>query len=206
MARRARTWAIALTALTALLGACSSADPLGEEPTNSTAIVVGSQAYYSNEIIAEIYAQALEGAGLEVDRQFLIGQRETYLPEIENGSIDLFPEYSGPLLQYWVGDATATSSEDVYAALQAAVPDGLQVLDQAPATDQDTYAVTSEFAKKWDLVDISDLAGVDTPLTMGANSEAESRPTAPRGCRRSTASTSRSPQSRTAAARSPSRR
>jgi len=42
--------------------------------------VVGSQAYYSNEIIAEIYAQALEGAGYEVERKFQIGQRDAYLP------------------------------------------------------------------------------------------------------------------------------
>ncbi len=47
-------------------------------------IVVGSQAYYSNEIIAEIYAQALEGAGFEVERQFQIGQRDAYLPELES--------------------------------------------------------------------------------------------------------------------------
>lgn len=183
MARRARAWAIALTALTTtILGACSSADPLsGDSPSASDAIVVGSQAYYSNEIIAEIYAQALENDGFKVDRQFLIGQRETYLPEIENGSIDLFPEYSGPLLQYWVDDATATGSDEVYAALKDAVPNGLQVLDQAPATDQDTYAVTKDFANQWSLVNISDLANVKTPLTLGANSEAENRPNGPDG-------------------------
>ena len=64
-------------------------------------IVIGSQDYYSNEIIAEAYAQALEAGGIKVQRDFRIGQREGYLPEIESGKIDLFPEYTGPLLQVW---------------------------------------------------------------------------------------------------------
>lgn len=180
---------VAVTAVgTLALSACGSSDPLGEGVDGSTSagskdstIVVGSQDYYSNEIIAEIYAQALESRGFDVDRQFRIGQREVYLPEIENGTIDLFPEYSGPLLQYWDPETPARLSEEVYAALSSATPDGLRVLDQAPATDQDAYVVTREFANDWGLVTIADLSKVDTPLTLGANSEAESRPNGPKG-------------------------
>jgi len=183
------THRIALAALIAVLGAsllagCSGADPLATETgqsTPSTSIVIGSQDYYSNEIIAEIYAQALEGAGYTVDRQFRIGQREIYLPEIEAGSIDLFPEYTGNLLQYWEPDTDARLADDVYAALEEATPDGLRVLDQSEASDQDSYTVTREFADMWDLTTIDDLADVTEPLTLGANSEAESRPYGPKG-------------------------
>ncbi|MDJ1370327.1 ABC transporter substrate-binding protein [Gulosibacter molinativorax] len=176
---------LATAGLIALAG-CASADPLSTSETDAESssgdsIVIGSQDYYSNEIIAEIYAQALEAEGLTVDRQFRIGQREAYLPEIEAGSIDLFPEYSGPLLQYWGGEADASTSEDVYAELQATVPEGLRVLDQSPATDQDSYVVTQEFADEWDLETIADLANVTEPLTLGANSEAETRPNGPIG-------------------------
>ncbi len=94
-------------------------------------IVIGSQAYYSNEIIAEIYAQALENAGFAVEREFQIGQRDAYLPALESGEVDLFPEYTGNLLQFYDPDTTATTSDDVYAALQDALPDGLAVLDQS---------------------------------------------------------------------------
>ena len=173
-----------------VLTACSggSSDPLSDSGADSTgsasadeAIVIGSQDYYSNEIVAEAYAQALENAGYEVDRQFRIGQREVYLPEIEAGSIDLFPEYSGPVLQYWEPDTQARKSEDVYAALEEAAPEGLNVLEQAPATDQDSYVVTRQFAEQWDIQTIEDLGGVTEPLTLGANSEAETRPNGPRG-------------------------
>ena len=183
--RRAALAAGAVALSTTLLTACGGGDPLAESdpatPATGDAIVIGSQDYYSNEIIAEVYAQALEAGGYDVDRQFRIGQREVYLPELEAGSIDLFPEYTGNLLQYWEPDTEARLSDDVYTALTEAAPDGLRVLDQAPATDQDSYTVTREFAEQWKLKNVEDLAGVDAPLTIGANSEAETRPYGPQG-------------------------
>jgi len=174
--------AAAVGASLALAG-CATGDPLAPEPdTDAPAetIVVGSQAYYSNEIIAEIYAQALENAGFEVERNFSIGQRDAYIPAIEAGEVDLFPEYTGNLLQFWVPDTTATQSDEVFAELQAAVPDGLQVLDQSSATDQDSYNVTAEFAEANGLESIGDLAGVDG-LILGGAPELEERPYGPSG-------------------------
>lgn len=189
MNRTPLTLLAALTATGLLTLSACGGDPLAEDTTGSgdtgggggDTIVIGSQAYYSNEIIAEAYAQALEAAGESVDRQYQIGQREVYLPEIEAGEIDLFPEYSGPLLQYWESDTPARQGEEVYSALQEAMPDGLRALAQAPATDQDSYVVTREFAEQHDLTTIADLAEVAEDLTLGANSEAENRPNGPQG-------------------------
>ena len=166
----------------ALLASCASGDPLGagasaEEET----IVVGSQDYYSNEIIAEIYAQALETAGYDVQRDFRIGQREAYLPEIEAGRIDLFPEYTGPLLLVWEPDTAGGTADEVYDALVEAAPDGLQVLDQSDASDQDSYVVTRDFADQYGVKTIADLANVPVPITLGGNSEGENRPIGPAG-------------------------
>jgi osmoprotectant transport system substrate-binding protein len=176
--------AVAVGATVALAG-CASGDPLddgsdGGDGTSET-IVVGSQDYYSNEIIAELYAQALEANGFTVDRQFRIGQREVYIPEIESGAIDVFPEYTGNLLQYYVPDTTATTSDDVYAELEGALPDGLRVLDQSPATDQDSYNVTKAFSEENGVTSLADLADVTTPITLGGNSELATRPYGPEG-------------------------
>ncbi|MWB98678.1 ABC transporter substrate-binding protein [Agromyces seonyuensis] len=175
--------AVAVGAVVALAG-CSSSDPLETDAASSGSgetLVVGSQDYYSNEIIAEIYAQAFEANGFEVDRQFRIGQREVYLPEIESGAIDVFPEYTGNLLQALDDTATVTESTAVYDALTEALPEGLRALDQSSATDQDSYNVTAGFAEQWDLVEIGDLANVTEPLTLGGNSELETRPYGPPG-------------------------
>ena len=162
------------------LSGCASGDPLatdggGDDTGSSETIVVGSQAYYSNEIIAEIYAQALEAEGFTVERKFQIGQRDAILPELEAGRIDLVPEYTGNLLQFYSPDTIATESEAVYAELAEALPDGLVVLDQSPATDQDSYNVTKEFAEANGVTSIADLAGLPN-LILGGNPELETRP------------------------------
>lgn len=166
-----------------VLGGCANSNPLDAPSEGSSSggdtIVIGSQAYYSNEIIAEIYAQALEGADIKVDRQFNIGQRDAYMPDVESGAIDLFPEYTGNLLEYLDKDATATSPEDVHAALKEALPKGLTALDYAEASDQDTYTVLKSFAEENGLTTIGDLSKVTTPVTIGAAPEFEQRPYGP---------------------------
>ncbi|WP_394287500.1 glycine betaine ABC transporter substrate-binding protein [Corynebacterium variabile] len=183
MIRIARAVPAAVVLTGTLAATACGSDPLGENSRGDgdTTIVVGSQDYYSNEIIAEAYAQALEKGGYDVDRQFRIGQREAYLPELESGGIDLFPEYSGPVLQYWEPETPARLPEDVHDALKDAAPEGLTVLPQAPAADQDSYVVTREFSEKWDVHTVEDLAKVTGRMTLGANSEAENRPNGPKG-------------------------
>ena len=168
---------LVLTVLT--LSACGSTG--FQSSSESNVIVIGSQDYYSNEIVAEIYAQALEESGVSVDRQFRIGPREVYLPELESGSIDLFPEYTGPLLQYWKADTAARLSDEVYSELEQSAPVGLRLLESASATDENSYVVTKEFADQWNLTTIGDLKNVTEPLIFGSNSEAEGRPYGPAG-------------------------
>ena len=184
--RRSTAVGLALVAAAALsLTACGSDDPLSTGDKGGDTIVIGSQDYYSNEIIAEAYAQALEAADIKVERDLRIGQREGYLPEIESGSIDLFPEYTVPLLQVWKPDTEARLADDVYAELEDAADEkGLRVLDQSPATDQDSYVVTRAFAEKYGLTTIDDLAKVTEKMTFGANSEAEDRPNGPKGLKK----------------------
>ena len=181
-----RTSLMAVLAGAALvLSGCSAAaedeaPEMDAAPTMTEVIVVGSQAYYSNEIIAEIYAQALESAGYEVERKFQIGQRDAYLPELESGAVDLFPEYTGNLLQFYAPETIATQADEVYEELQSALPEGLTALAMSPATDQDSYNVTAEFAAENNLVSIADLAGIEG-LILGGAPELEERPYGPAG-------------------------
>ncbi|MFT3833401.1 MAG: ABC transporter substrate-binding protein [Micropruina sp.] len=180
--------AAALAAGALALSACASSNPLGSSspaaPSGSTAggtLVVGSQQYPSNEIIAELYAQALEAKGYTITRQFRIGQREVYLPELQRGKIDVFPEYAGNLLQYLDKKATAKTGEEVLAALPAALGTGLRPLKAAAATDQDSYNVTADFAKANSLASIADLAKLNRTVKVCANSELAKRPYGPPG-------------------------
>ncbi|WP_353114937.1 ABC transporter substrate-binding protein [Microbacterium sp.] len=175
-------------AVAVALSGCGSSNPLDDpdsskEPSSSDTIVIGSQAYYSNTIIAEIYAQALEKAGHKVDRKFNIGQRDAYMPDIESGKIALFPEYTGNLMEYLGGKSDANSPDDVYAALKKVLPKGLTALDFAQAADQDTYTVTKKYAEEHGLVSIADLSKV-SDATIGAAPEFEQRPYGPEAAKK----------------------
>lgn len=125
--RRMPALAAVLSVLLFLTACGGSSDPLGSSSPASGgtgSIVVGSQAYYSNEIVAELYAQSLEKAGYTVDRQFNLGQREVYLAELEAGRVDVIPEYNGNLLEYYKGDGKAKSPDQVTEALRGVLPDG----------------------------------------------------------------------------------
>lgn len=177
--------------------ACGSSDPFeegdgtgdsggngdgsGSDGGGAGTIAIGSQAYYSNEIIAELFAQVLEAEGLTVDRQFQIGQREVYMPELEAGSLDVLPEYLGNLLQHYDAEAESASPEETHTALGEALPEGLRVLSFAEASDQDSYTTTADFAGTHSLTAIGDLADVDEDLKIAANSEFDVRPYGPDG-------------------------
>lgn len=151
----------------------------GDSP--SGALVIGSQAYYSNEIIAELFAQSLEATGATVGREYQIGQREVYMPELEAGKLDVMPEYIGNLLQNYASEAESASPEEIHSALAEALPDQLRLLPFAEATDQDSYTTTSDFAEANSLTSIGDLADVEEDLTVAANSEFGVRPYGPEG-------------------------
>lgn len=186
--------ALAGTGIVALgAAACSNDDPLksdsgsgsgsgGSDGGGSGEIIVGSQQYYSNEIIAELFAQALEGSGATVKRQYQIGQREVYVPELQKGTLDVIPEYLGNLLQYLDESAAKGTADDLAKGLEKALDDGLRALPYAEATDQDSYTVTKDFASQNSLKDIGDLAGI-SDLKIAANPEFEERPYGPKGAK-----------------------
>lgn len=158
-----RTTAVAATAALALT-ACGGGggSPLssgsGGSAAPSSTIIVGSANFTENSILAEIYAQALQAKGITVEKKLSIGSREAYYPGLQDGSIDLIPEYSGVLLQYFDKTAHATTSAAVYADLQKAVPAKLTVLDQSQAQDADAIVVTKKTADQYGLTSIADLA------------------------------------------------
>lgn len=156
------------------LSACGG-DPTAAPAGEGDTIVVGSAAFGESEILAEIYAQALEAKGIDAKTQLDIGAREAYIGAIQDGSIDLFPEYTGNLLLFFDPKATATAPEEVEEALEEALPEGLEVLDASAAEDKDSLNVTKEFAAKHDLASIADLADVDG-LRLAANPEFKTRP------------------------------
>jgi osmoprotectant transport system substrate-binding protein len=179
-----RRWSLAvLVAVFALIAGvlpgCGSSNPLGggEISGDLKSITVGSADFTESKIIAELYAQALEANGFTVRRQFGIGSRETYIPAVQDHSIDLIPEYTGNLLQYFDEKTPATTPDAVLLGLLKALPGDLSILYPSPAEDKDTLAVTEATAQKWNLKSIEDLAKHSPEVKVGAPSEFQTRVT-----------------------------
>lgn len=180
-----KTWMAVTTVTLALLltvaacGNSSGNDPLAAgtsaAPSAAGSIVVGSAAFAESTLIANIYMAALQAKGVKVSSKFAIGNREAYLPGLTDGSIDLIPEYTGNLLQYYDKAFTADTADKVYSQLKSKVPAALEVLDQSNASDTDSVVVTKETAAKYNLKTIADLAPVAGQLTLGGSSEWKTR-------------------------------
>lgn len=178
--RRIRKFVVLCTALLTLsVAGCGSSNPLGggEISGDLKSITVGSADFTESKIIAEIYAQALEANDFTIKRQFGIGSRETYIPAVQDHSIDLIPEYTGNLLQYFDAQATATTSDAVLLALLKALPGDLSILYPSPAEDKDTLAVSEGIAREWNLKSIADLAKRSPEVKVGGPSEFQTRQT-----------------------------
>lgn len=182
MIRRHRTTVlVALTAALALSACGGGGDPLAEdEPQDGGSdgasaggdtLVIGSANFPENVLLAEIYAAALGDAGVDVETNLNIGNREAYMAGLEDGSIDLIPEYTGNLTLFLNEDAEATASDEVYAELQEALPENLTVLDMAEAEDKDSVVVTAETAEKLGLTTIADLKPEAPNLVLGGPPE-----------------------------------
>ena len=155
--------------------ASSGSNPLGGG-TSSGSVVIGSANFPENEVLAEVYALALQKAGVKVSTKLNIGAREVYYPQVEKGAITIIPEYNGTLLTVEVDKtSTAKTTADVDAALAAKLPSTLTVLNPAPAQDSDSITVTQATAAKYKLKSIADLKSVASQFVLGGPPEFKTR-------------------------------
>jgi osmoprotectant transport system substrate-binding protein len=176
--------AIAAVAAVAAVAACSSSssgsksaasNPLAPKAASGS-VVVGSANFPENELLAEIYALALQAKGVKVTTKLNIGAREVYYPQIEKGAIDIIPEYNGTLLTVEVNTkSTASTTTEVDAALTSGLPSSLTILNPAPAQDSDSVTVTQATATKDHLKTIADLAPYAKDWTFGGPPEFATR-------------------------------
>jgi osmoprotectant transport system substrate-binding protein len=184
---RTRTFAVGLLlAAVVPLAACGGNNALapasspaaagtGSSSAAAGSVIIGSADFPESALLGEIYAQALEAKGMTVKRQFNIGSRETYLKAITAGEVDIMPEYTGSLLNYYDKNAKVVQPDEVYAALQKALPSGLIVLDKSAAEDKNSLVVTKDTANQWSLKAIPDLAPHQAELSIMAPPEFKTR-------------------------------
>src|SRR5438477_13150242 len=99
-------------------------------------VKIGSKNFTEQFVVAEIYAQALEAAGIKVERKLNLGGTLIAHKALEEKQIDLYPEYTGTILLAVLKQETMTDPKMVYDAVRDAYgKQGLVVLNQAPVNN-----------------------------------------------------------------------
>jgi osmoprotectant transport system substrate-binding protein len=171
-----------LAAFAVLTAACAEESGEGErrgaspEPERGSITVGVSGAFAESQLVAEMYAQVLEGAGYEVQRQLNLESREVSDAALFSGEIDVKPEYLAFELPKLDENADATgTAEDVYPRVQeAAAANDLTALAYSPANSTNVFVVRPDTAEQHGLSTMSDLASLAGDLVLGAPPDCES--------------------------------
>jgi osmoprotectant transport system substrate-binding protein len=176
MPPRPALWSAGLLVL-AVLPACGSGD--APRAAQDDVIRFASYDFQENQILAELYAEAVERAGLPVEVDHGIGVREVVAPALEQGVVDVVIEYLGTALVYArpPGSELPVEPEEMWELLDETMADrGIDVLAAARAEDQNGFAVTTAFASEHRIGKLSDLAPLAPDLTFGGPAECPDRP------------------------------
>jgi len=174
----ARRTVVLVVALTLVLAA-SACNRTSEPPPNVSeddAVTIASFNFPESVLLAEIYAQALEGADVRVRRETALGSRELVMPALVQGLVELVPEYAGSALLFFAGSASGDHDANHEALASRLTGFGVTALNASPAEDQNGFAVTRETASRFGLETLSDLARVSDQLTFGGPPECLRRP------------------------------
>jgi osmoprotectant transport system substrate-binding protein len=146
-------------------------------PEDGPDITISSFDFPESTILAEVYGQAMEAAGYPVERQLNVGPRELLYPELEEGGVDLLPEYLGSALVVGFG---GEPPEDVDAGVSALSDEfsgiGVTVLASTPAENTNVFVVLTDFAEENGLGSVGDLSEAGD-ITLAGPPECESRDT-----------------------------
>lgn len=159
------------------LSACGGGTPASQSTAKASSgtVVVGSANFPENVLLGEIYAQAMEGKGVKVEKKLNIGSREVYFRALKKGELSMLPEYNGALLTYLDPKAAATTTDETNTQLKSKLPSGIVPLDSAEAQDKDSVVVTKETAQKNKLATLADLKPVAGKMVFGGPPEFKTR-------------------------------
>ncbi len=153
-----------LAVASALLAAASA---------NAQTIKVGSKNFTEQFIVAELYAGALEAAGLKVERKVNLGATLVAHEALKSGAIDLYPEYTGTGLLAVMKAEKDTDPKRVLDKVKGFYEKEFNLTWLSPSNVNNGYAIVvrPETAAQYKLRTLSDLAKVSKGLKLGAGSE-----------------------------------
>jgi osmoprotectant transport system substrate-binding protein len=190
-----RGWTLAMLgvlAAGALLTACGSSSKSNTSTTASTssgagassgpgagkpAVTLGDKNFAEENILGQLYAQALRAKGYTINLKSEIGSSELIHKALTSGQIDGYPEYTGVLLSA-VAEQTSspTSEQQAYEQAKAFVEkEGDTLLEKTPFYDTNLLIVLPNYASEHKLSSIGDLKPLNNKFKIGGAPELATR-------------------------------
>jgi glycine betaine/choline ABC-type transport system substrate-binding protein len=142
-------------------------------------LTIGSKNFPEQEILGEIYAQALSAAGYKVKSALNLGSETVALKAVQTGQISGYPEYASTALTSFFGLEPEEVPSDATEAWEKAngefEKEGLTAFEPTPFASANAVGTTTATAKKYGLKTVSDLEGVSEKLSLYGSPECRQR-------------------------------
>lgn len=191
---RLRAAAALLLALALTLGvvACGSSDDdstssseegggaIVSNPDNGkVSLTIGSKNFPEQEILGEIYAQALKAAGYKVKSDLNLGSETVAHQAVKSGAISGYPEYASTALTSFFGvepEEVPAGATPAYEKAKAEFEkEGLTAFPPTPFASANAVGTTTKFAEEEELETISDLEGKSGSMSLYGSPECRQR-------------------------------
>jgi len=177
-AKAAFAISLAVAIVIGLLAAAAFTRPAHATAKAAPTIILGTKNFPEEYILGQLYKQALEAKGFKVSYKENIGSTELMTTSLQSGKINMYPEYTGVIVQvvfhHTSSPKTAAATYKLAKKLEAAK--GFSLLNPTPFYDTDVLAVTNATAKKYGLRSIGDLKKVGS-FKLGGFPECKTRNT-----------------------------
>lgn len=167
-----------LAALLALVSGCGfgpQTSSIGSGPKSSNTIVVGSKYFSENIVLGDMMYDLLKAKlkNVKVQNQPDLASTLVAWTSVQNGQLDMYPEYTGTGLVDVLKKPANSNTEQVYQTVKRDYDQQYHVRWLNPIGFNNTYAIAvpRAVAEKYHLKKISDLAAVSSQLTFGADPE-----------------------------------
>jgi len=157
-----------------------SANLIQSNPDNSgVQLTVGSKNFTEALILGNIYAQALQAAGYDVDTNLNLGSEVIAYKALQDGEISGYPEYTSTLLTSIFGkeanQVPAAAQQAYQQAQQALEPKGETAFQPTPFADANALGMLKTKADELGVTTISDLQGKSQDLNLYGSPECRQR-------------------------------
>jgi len=157
-----------------------NAGAIVSNPDNAkVSLTIGSKNFPEQEILGEVYAQALQAAGYKVKTDLNLGSETVALQTLKSGQISGYPEYASTALTSFFGlepEEVPSGAEEASEKAKAEFEkEGLTSFPPTPFASANAVGTTTKFAEDEDLETVSDLEGKSEKMTLYGSPECRQR-------------------------------